>query len=114
MAELDLTMRRDRLADVRQGATVVLTSPALFKVTGAGALTCLQGLLTNDLVKPGDGSVVYGALLTPKGMIVVDIWVLRQGEELTLIAPREGQGADSGAAPAHAAPEARQGDRPDG
>jgi len=91
MAELDLTMRRDRLADVRQGATVVLTSPALFKVTGAGALTCLQGLLTNDLVKPGDGSVVYGALLTPKGMIVVDIWVLRQGEELTLIAPREGR-----------------------
>jgi len=88
MAELDLTMRRDRLADVRQGATVVLTSPALFKVAGAGALTCLQGLLTNDLVKPGDGSVVYGALLTPKGMIVVDVWVLRQGEELTLIAPR--------------------------
>jgi tRNA-modifying protein YgfZ len=93
MAELDLRMGRQQLADVRRGATVVLTSPALFRVTGAGALTCLQGLLTNDLVKPGDGSAVYGALLTPKGMIVVDAWVLRQGEEFTLIVPPAGREA---------------------
>jgi len=91
MAELDLRMGRQQLADVRRGATVVLTSPALFRVTGAGALTCLQGLLTNDLVKPGDASAVYGALLTPKGMIVVDAWVLRQGEEFTLIVPPGGR-----------------------
>jgi folate-binding protein YgfZ len=91
MAELDLRMGRQQLANVRRGATVVLTSPALFRVTGAGALTCLQGLLTNDLVKPGDGSVVYGALLTPKGMIVVDAWVLRRGDEFTLIVPPGGR-----------------------
>ncbi len=91
MPELDLTMPRGRLAELRHGATVVVTSPAVFRVAGAGALTCLQGLLTNDLVKPGDGSLVYGALLTPKGMIVVDAWVLRQGETLTLIVPREGR-----------------------
>ncbi len=91
MPEMDLTMRRDQLADVRRGATVVLTAPASFRVAGAGALTCLQGLLTNDLVKPGDASVVYGALLTPKGMIVVDTWVLRQDDVFTLIAPRGGR-----------------------
>jgi folate-binding protein YgfZ len=88
---MDLTMRREQLADVRRGATVVLTSPASFRIAGPGALTCLQGLLTNDLVKPGDASVVYGALLTPKGMIVVDTWVLRLGDEFTLITPRGGR-----------------------
>jgi folate-binding protein YgfZ len=91
MSELDLTMPRSRLADVRHGASVVVTSPAVFRIVGPGALTCLQGLLTNDLVKPGDGSLVYGALLTPKGMIVVDAWVLRQGDTLTLVVPREGR-----------------------
>jgi folate-binding protein YgfZ len=88
---MDLTMRREQLADVRRGATVVLTCPASFRIAGSGALTCLQGLLTNDLVKPGDASVVYGALLTPKGMIVVDTWVLRVGDEFTLITPRGGR-----------------------
>jgi folate-binding protein YgfZ len=93
MPELDLTMPRARLADVRQGATVVNTRPAVFRTCGRGRATCLQGLLTNDVVQPGDGSVVYGALLTPKGMIVVDAWVLRRGEAMTLIVPRGGQEA---------------------
>jgi tRNA-modifying protein YgfZ len=91
MPELDLAMPRDKLAGLRHGASVVVTAPAVFRVAGSGALTCLQGLLTNDLVKPGDASLVYGALLTPKGMIVVDAWVLRQGDTLTLIVPREGR-----------------------
>ncbi|MGI9040930.1 MAG: YgfZ/GcvT domain-containing protein [Gemmatimonadales bacterium] len=93
MAELDLTLERGRLEDVRYGATVVLTEPAVFRVAGPGSLTCLQGLLTNDLVKPGDGSLVYGALLTPKGMIVVDAWTFRQGDALTLVIPRLGHDA---------------------
>ena len=57
-------------------------SPRCSGCSGPGALTCLQGLLTNDLEKPGDGSLVYGALLTPKGMIVVDAWVLRQARRV--------------------------------
>jgi folate-binding protein YgfZ len=93
MPELDLTMPRARLAHVRQGATVVATRPAVFRVAGAGALACLQGLLTNDLVQPGDGSLVYGALLTPKGMIVVDAWAIRSGDALTLIVPAGGREA---------------------
>jgi folate-binding protein YgfZ len=93
MPELDLRLDRARLDRVRHGATIVTTSPAVFRVTGPGALACLQGLLTNDLEKPGDGSLVYGALLTPKGMIVVDAWVLRQGDALTLIVPPGGHAA---------------------
>ncbi|MBA3759417.1 MAG: hypothetical protein H0X07_02715, partial [Gemmatimonadales bacterium] len=93
MSEFDLTLDRDRLSEVRHGAVLVTSEPAVFRVQGPGALTCLQGLLTNDLVKPGDNSLVYGALLTPKGALVVDYWVIRQADALTLIAPRSGHEA---------------------
>ena len=93
MSEFDLTLDRERLAEVRHGAVLVTTEPAVFRVQGPGALTCLQGLLTNDLVKPGDNSLVYGALLTPKGALVVDYWVLRQADAFTLVAPRSGHEA---------------------
>jgi tRNA-modifying protein YgfZ len=91
--EFDLRLGRDRLAQVRHGAIVVTTQPAIFRVQGSGALTCLQGLLTNDLVRPGDNALVYGALLTPKGAVVVDYWVLRQADTFTLVAPRSGREA---------------------
>jgi folate-binding protein YgfZ len=93
MSEFDLTLDRERLAEIRHGAVLVTTEPAVFRIHGPGALSCLQGLLTNDLVKPGDNSLVYGALLTPKGALVVDYWVLRQSDALTLIAPRSGHEA---------------------
>jgi folate-binding protein YgfZ len=93
MSEFDLKLGRDRLDQVRHGAILVLTQPAVFRVQGSGALACLQGLLTNDLVKPGDNALVYGALLTPKGAVVVDYWVIRQADAFTLIAPRSGHEA---------------------
>ena len=91
--EFDLSLGRERLTQVRHGAVLVTTEPAVFRVHGPGALTCLQGLLTNDLVKPGDNSLVYGALLTPKGAVVVDYWVLREPGGITLVAPRSGHEA---------------------
>src|SRR3954463_10543743 len=91
--EFDLRLDRDRLDQVRHGAVVVTSQPAIFRVQGSGALTCLQGLLTNDLVRPGDNALVYGALLTPKGAVVVDYWVLRQADTFTLVAPRSGREA---------------------
>ncbi len=93
MPEVDLRFDRARLDRVRHGATAVVSTPTVVRVVGPGALTCLQGLLTNDLERPGDGSLVYGALLTPKGMIVVDAWVLRQGDTFTLVMPESGRAA---------------------
>ena len=93
MPDLDLTIARDRLDAVRGGAAVVLDRPAVFRITGSGALTCLQGIFTNDLDHPGEGSLTYGAMLTPKGMIVVDAWVVRRPSGLTLIAPASGREA---------------------
>lgn len=93
MPEPDILLDRARLDRVRHGATLVTTEPAVFRIAGSGALGCFQGMLTNDLEKPGDESLVYGALLTPKGMIVVDAWVVRQPDGLIVIVPAEGRAA---------------------
>jgi len=83
----------DRLHRLVHRAVAVPTSPAVFQITGSGALTCLQGLLTNDLEGPGEMSLVYGALLTPKGAIVADYWVLRLPEGFLLVAEPAGHAA---------------------
>jgi folate-binding protein YgfZ len=93
MAEFDLTLDDLHLHRITRGAVIAQAECAVFDVRGAGSLDCLQGLLTNDLVKPGPGSVIYGALLTPKGMLVVDLWVLRRQDALTLVAPLRGREA---------------------
>ncbi|HJR50566.1 MAG TPA: hypothetical protein VJ794_05635 [Gemmatimonadales bacterium] len=93
MGDVDLTLDRERLQQVRSEAAVVVDRPAVFRVTGPGALTCLQGLFTNDLEQPGDGTLVYGAMLTPKGMILADAWSARHGPVLTLVAPARGREA---------------------
>lgn len=77
----------EELHRLRGGALVVPAPVAVFKVTGPGALACLQGLWTNDLVEPGPNSLSYGALLTPKGMIVADGWALRNGDGADLLLP---------------------------
>ena len=82
---LDFPFPASRLKSLRTGTVVVREAAAIFRIEGPGALTCLQGLLTSDLAAPGDGSLLYGALLTPKGMIVVDPWVIRENERFTLL-----------------------------
>lgn len=80
----------DRL---RAGAIVARADVATIDLTGAGqnAVTCFQGLLTNDIEKPGDGAFVFGALLTPKGMVVVDGWAARLGSRVRFTIPADGR-----------------------
>jgi folate-binding protein YgfZ len=80
----------DRL---RAGAIVARADVATIDVIGpgTGAVTCVQGLLTNDIEKPGDGAFVYGALLTAKGMIVVDGWAARTGTRVRYTTALEGR-----------------------
>ena len=91
MPEHLVSLTREELADVRLGALAVVRDAAVFSVTGPGAVACMQGLLTNDVERPGDDSLVYGAVLTPKGMIVADMWVLRTPQDLTLVAESTAQ-----------------------
>src|SRR5256885_12545341 len=76
------------------GAVVSRVEAGVVSLTGPGAVTSLQGLLTNDVEIPGDGSFVYGALLTPKGMIVVDGWAARLGTTVSYTVPADGGGRE--------------------
>jgi len=80
-----------RLAALRTGAVMAPAEAAIVTLTGPGAVTAAQGLLTNDVEQPGDGAFVYGALLTPKGMIVVDAWVGRLGATMSFAVAAEGR-----------------------
>jgi len=82
---LDFSLPLSRLKLLRSGAVMVRDHPAVLRVEGPGALTCLQGLLTQDLAAPGDGSLAYGAVLTPKGMIIADVWVVREDTGFILV-----------------------------
>ena len=84
MIDRAVTLRRAELDIVRFGAAVVVESPAVFRLEGNGAVQVLQGILTNDLEQPGDESLTYGAILTPKGMIVFDAWVARSDGDCLL------------------------------
>ena len=68
---------------------VVVPRPELarFRLTGGGRVTCLQGLVTCDVAQPGDGSHVFGALLTAKGMIVAPLWITRLADAILVEAP---------------------------
>ncbi|MEO6068758.1 MAG: hypothetical protein ABJB33_08150 [Gemmatimonadota bacterium] len=86
----ELALDPARLARLTTGAVAVTLERAILQVDGPGAVQCLQGLLTTDLVKPGDDALTWGALLTPKGMIETDLWVVRRGESVMLVMPTEG------------------------
>lgn len=78
-----------RFHSLRNEPGFALSEGAVFRIEGPGALDCLQGVLTCDLAAPGPGSAQYGAVLTPKGMIVADFHVLRDGDGFTLVTSRE-------------------------
>jgi len=62
----------------------------VWRVEGPGAIACLQGIFTNDLKRAGPASLTWGAVLTPKGMIITDLWLHREGDAATLIVPEAG------------------------
>jgi tRNA-modifying protein YgfZ len=71
-------------------ALVADAEVVVLDVSGPGAVACMQGLLTCDIEKPGEGSYLYGGLLTPKGMLITDLWVGRGTGGVTLRVPRAG------------------------
>lgn len=81
-----VTLAPAALRRLHGAAVAVPVRPAVLAIRGSGAVQCLQGLLTNDIEKPGVGSAVYGALLTPKGAIIADAWALRLVDRVLLVA----------------------------
>lgn len=76
---------------LRRTAVFAPASIAVLELAGPGAVTAFQGLLTNDIEGPGAGAFVYGALLTPKGMIVVEGWAARLEHSIRFTVPATGR-----------------------
>jgi len=76
---------------LRAGAVVASAPAGVFDLSGPGAVACMQGLLTNEIEKPGDGALAFGAVLTPKGMIIADGWAGRRGDLVRFTTAAEGQ-----------------------
>jgi len=56
--------------------TLTLTDRALVRVSGPDSRGFLQGLLTQDVEGLEAGALRYGALLTPQGRLLVDVFLL--------------------------------------
>lgn len=85
-----LALPADALGTSGQDTRAVPRPDAVIRVEGPGAEACLQGVLTNDLVK-GKPELAWGAVLTPKGMIITDLWVLRDADGFWLVVPEAGR-----------------------
>lgn len=87
---LRLETTPEALASWQHLPHVIARQDVVLRVDGPGALACVQGIFTNDVERAGNGSISWGAVLTPKGMIISDLWVWRRGTELLLILPEAG------------------------
>lgn len=83
----DCTLSAADFAALTGQRRAIAIDDAVFRVEGNGAISCLQGMLTNDVAKVPDGTAVWGAFLTPKGMIIADAWVLRDGDAVWVLVP---------------------------
>ena len=64
--------------------TQVLAERSALRVTGPEARHFLHGLLTCDVEAMPAGGACYGALLTPQGKILFDMFVHAAGEALLI------------------------------
>lgn len=80
------------LTDAELGALtserlLMVRDDAVFRLEGPGVTDCLQGLLTNNVKAGGEHGLIWGAMLTPKGMIISDAWLLRDGAAAFVMVP---------------------------
>lgn len=77
----------ERLALAAGAVAVARSDRARFRLTGAGRLECLQGLVTCDVQGLAPRRRTLGALLTPRGMVVSLLCVTRLPEALLVEVP---------------------------
>ena len=58
----------------------ILADRTVVRVEGPGARAFLQGMITNDINKAGDGAAIHAGLLTPQGKILVRLFRLPEGD----------------------------------
>jgi folate-binding protein YgfZ len=60
------------------------------RVAGGDRVRWLNGMITADVASLGPGALAYALLLSPKGRIVADLYVLERGEEAWLDCDADG------------------------
>ena len=65
-------------------SSVLLASRAVLTVSGPDRRTFLQGLVSNDVDKAGEGQAIHAALLTPQGKFLHDLFIVELGDVLLL------------------------------
>jgi folate-binding protein YgfZ len=60
-----------------------MTDRTVLSISGADHVSFLQGLITNDVDRAGDG-IIYAALLTPQGKFIADFFVLGEPDRLLI------------------------------
>lgn len=68
-------------------AWVARVDRALLRMYGRDPLRILQGIVTNDVAGAPPDRAVYAALLTPKGRMLTDMRIVRDGAEFLLDVP---------------------------
>jgi folate-binding protein YgfZ len=91
MLRLDCTT--DQLRAWHDAPHATPRADVVLQVEGPGAIACLQGLFTNDIERATPGAVLWGAVLTPKGMIITDLWLWRRQADVVVIVPEPGADA---------------------
>ncbi len=83
----DVELNAEELRALVEGHHAIDVPHAIFRLEGPGTMSCLQGLLTNDVTKMAADGLIWGAFLTPKGMIISDVWVRRDGDAAWVLVP---------------------------
>ncbi len=61
-----------------------LRGRALFSVSGEDRFAFLQGLITNDIHKIENGSMIYSCLLTPQGKYLFDFFAFQKNDKIMI------------------------------
>ena len=51
-----------------------------FEISGKDSKSFIQNLITNDIEKCNDGSIIYSCLLTPQGKFLADFFIFNINE----------------------------------
>jgi folate-binding protein YgfZ len=70
-----------------------LADRRLIQITGPDWRSFLQGLITQNAESLGDGAVAYGALLTPQGRLLFDMFIWAEDSSAVLDVAAEGREA---------------------
>lgn len=57
---------------------IPLKNRSVIQISGADSQKFLQGLITNDINKVSDGSIIYALMLTPQGKFLYDFFICQR------------------------------------